>query len=159
MPPSSSQLLPLRGQIELDSLRINAPESPHDALIVCVTLFGNLSASQSPQLASATSKSPPATPAHATFFQPIAATARPGRARFTQNKRPLHQVAPAGAHSPSSLLRKTYTQQHKETSTCVKLCVYAASIDLVAELLIYLASFYCFRSVGAAVTAARAETS
>merc|ERR1711965_95824 len=79
---------PLRGQIELDSRRINAPESPHNELRLWVTLFGNLSASQSHQLAPDTTKSPPETPAFVTFVPPVAATARPDRARFTQNKRP-----------------------------------------------------------------------
>merc|ERR1711965_394547 len=79
---------PLRGQIELDSRRINAPESPHNELIVWVTLLGNLSASQSHQLAPATKKTPPEPPVFATFVHPVAATARPDRARFTQNKRP-----------------------------------------------------------------------
>ena len=88
MPPSSSQLLPLRGQIELDLRGINAPESPHDVLRLWVTLLGKLSASQSHQLAPATTKSLPEPPAHATFFKLIAGTARPDRARFTQNKRP-----------------------------------------------------------------------
>ena len=91
MRPSSSQLLPLRGQIELDSLRINAPESPHDVLRVWVTLLGKLSASQSHQPAPATTKSPPELPAFAALVHPVSATARPDRARFTQNKR--HRVA------------------------------------------------------------------
>jgi hypothetical protein len=38
LPPSSTRFLPLRGQIKRPPRRINAPESPHDALRLRVTL-------------------------------------------------------------------------------------------------------------------------
>ena len=52
------------------------------------TPLGKLSASQSLQLAPATTKSPPEPPAHTVLIYPVSTTTRPGRARSTQNKRP-----------------------------------------------------------------------
>ena len=67
---------------------MEAPELPHTLLKLWVTLLGKLSASQSLQLAPATTKSPPEPPAHTALIYPVSTTTRPGRARSTQNNRP-----------------------------------------------------------------------